>query len=154
MEPQFRNSGRTSWIGVSLFLLTMIQAINLQPSLAHTVEISGEVGGTLHIEPNDSPQAGQPNLTWFALTRRGGQPIPLSECNCTLAVYQEPRRQDDSPIQQPRLNATTVEGKSGVPSATVTFPQAGSYELVLQGRPITAGTFTPFELKFSVTVAQ
>lgn len=154
MGPRFKNSFTVLFIGAHLLLLTTIYEMNSLSSLAHTVEISNEVGGTLHVEPNDSPQAGKPNLIWFALTRRGGQPIALSECNCTLAVYQEPRQQNDAPVQQPTLNATSAEGRQGIPSATVTFPHLGSYELVLQGTPTTAGTFAPFELKFSVTVAQ
>jgi hypothetical protein len=121
---------------------------------AHEVQISNDVGGTLHIEPNDNPKAGTASLAWFALTRRGGQSIPLSECNCSLMVYAQPRGQNDSPIQQPTLTATTAEGRQGIPSATITFPRAGAYELVLQGRPNSSGSFTPFELRFSVTVAQ
>jgi hypothetical protein len=121
---------------------------------AHEVQISNEVGGTLHVEPNDNPKAGSASLTWFALTRRGGQPIALSECSCSLAVYARPRSQNDSPIQRPTLSATSAEGRQGMPSANITFPRAGAYELVLQGRPVQSGGFTPFELKFSVTVAQ
>lgn len=121
---------------------------------AHETEISGEVGATLHIEPNDNPQAGIPSLAWFALTRRGGQLISLSECNCQLAVYAQPYQAGDSPIQQPSLTAVSAEGREGVPGAEVNFPSAGAYELVLQGQPVTDGAFDPFELRFSVTVAQ
>ncbi|MEB3356701.1 MAG: hypothetical protein VKK04_08245 [Synechococcales bacterium] len=124
------------------------------PAIAHTVEVSGNVGGTLHIEPNDTPRAGEPHLTWFALTRRGGRSIPLSACNCELAVYAQPYRPGDAPIAQPRLNAIAAEGYSGIPGADITFPRAGGYELVLQGRPVVAGDFAPFELRFSVTVAR
>jgi hypothetical protein len=139
---------------LSAGLLLLLGAGQLYPASAHEVEVSGDVGGTMHIEPNDSPKAGTASLTWFALTRRGGQPIPLTDCNCTLSVYAQPRQQGGKPIVQPALSATSVEGHQGVPSAKVTFPRAGAYELVLQGRPVTSGTFTPFELKFPVTVAQ
>lgn len=122
--------------------------------LAHEVELSNEVGGTLHIEPNDSPKAGTDSLTWIALTRRGGQAIPLADCNCKLSVYAQPYRAGDAPIQQPNLSATAAEGRTGVPSANVRFPRAGAYELVLQGSPVKAGAFAPFELRFAVTVAQ
>ncbi|HEY9643382.1 MAG TPA: hypothetical protein V6C57_23030 [Coleofasciculaceae cyanobacterium] len=121
---------------------------------AHEVQISGNVGGTMHIEPNDTPQAGAASLTWFALNRRGGQPIRLADCQCTLSVYAQPRRPGDSPIQQPTLSASDVEGRSSVPSAKITFPRAGAYDLVLRGQPAAAGSFSAFELKFSVTVAQ
>ncbi len=128
--------------------------VNQPQPLAHEVELSNEVGGTLHIEPNDSPKAGTASLTWIALTRRGGQPIPLADCNCNLSVYAQPYSPGDRPIQQPTLSATSAEGRTGIPSASITFPRAGAYELVLQGSPTAAGAFSPFELRFAVTVAQ
>lgn len=124
------------------------------PALSHTVEISGTVGGTIHIEPNDNPQAGQPNQVWFALTRRGGDAIPLSACSCQLAVYAQPVRSDSQPIERPILRSVSAEGRRGIPGAEVTFPRTGSYELVLRGRPIQAGQFSEFELRFPVTVAR
>ncbi len=123
-------------------------------SEAHEVEVSGDVGGTMHIEPNDTAQVGKATLAWFALNRRGGLPIPLADCNCTLAVYAMPHSPDATPIQQPVLNAVSIEGRSGVPSANITFPRAGAYEIILKGQPSAAGTFSPFELRFPVTVAQ
>ncbi|HEY9630241.1 MAG TPA: hypothetical protein V6C84_23355 [Coleofasciculaceae cyanobacterium] len=137
-------------------LIAVPIAVTVAPwrSEAHEVEVSGSIGGTMHIEPNDSPRAGAASLTWFALNRRGGSPLQLSECNCTLKVYAQPRQQGDTPIQQPSLTAKSVEGRSGVPSANITFPRAGAYELVLQGQPVTSGSFSAFELRFAVTVAQ
>jgi hypothetical protein len=139
---------------VSLLLGLGGAFVNLSPLAAHEVEISNEVGGTLHIEPNDSPKAGTSSLAWFALARRGGQPIPLADCNCKLSVYAQPRSSGDAPTQQPTLSATSAEGRTGVPSANITFPRAGAYELVLQGSPVSTGAFSPFELRFAVTVAQ
>ncbi|GAB4155199.1 MAG: hypothetical protein Fur0046_35120 [Cyanobacteria bacterium J069] len=129
-------------------------SVATRPSIAHQVQVSGDVGGTVHIEPRDNPRAGTANSVWFALARRGGQTIPLSACNCQLAVYAQPRRQGDAPILSPALQAVSAEGREGVPGATVTFPRAGAYELVLRGRPVTSGAFTPFELRFLVTVTR
>lgn len=124
------------------------------PALAHQVRVSAEVGGTLHLEPNDTPRAGTASQVWIALIRRGGQPVPLSACNCQLAVYSQPRRQNAAPLQQPGLRAIAIEGRQDIPATTLTFPRPGSYELVLRGRPVTSGAFAPFELRFPVTVAQ
>jgi hypothetical protein len=124
------------------------------PVLSHTVEVSGTVGGTIHIEPNDNPRAGQPSQVWFALTQRGGGSIPLSACSCQLALYAQPIRSDSQPLERPILRSVSAEGQRGVPGAEVTFPRAGSYELVLRGRPIQVGQFSEFELRFPVTVAR
>jgi hypothetical protein len=124
------------------------------PTLAHQVQVSGEVGATIHIEPNDTPRAGQSSLVWFAVTRRGGQTIPFSACNCELEVYAQPHQADSLPLQEPTLRAVSAEDRQGIPGANVTFPRAGAYELVLKGRPVTAGNFPPFEFRFSITVTQ
>jgi hypothetical protein len=153
MDHQIRNNPLRG-LGLLLLLLAGNNLLNSPLVQAHETEVSGEVGGTIHIEPNDSPTAGSANLAWFALTRRGGQAIPLSDCNCNLAVYAVPHHPDDPPIQSPPLTTMSAEGKQGVPGATITFPRPGAYELILQGRPVTSGTFTPFELKFPVVVAR
>lgn len=141
-------------IVISVLLLAGSYLFDLPKMQAHETQVSGEVGGTIHIEPNDSPVSGSASLTWFALTQRGGQSIPLSDCNCTLTVYAVPHPHQDTPIQSPTLTETSVEGRQGVPSAMITFPRPGAYELILQGRPVTSGTFTPFELKFPVVVTR
>lgn len=123
------------------------------PAMAHQVQISGDVGGTKHIEPNDLPRAGEPSLTWFALTRRGGQVIPLAACRCELAVYAQPRRPGDEPLLRSQLRPIAADGYQDIPAADVTFPAVGVYDLVLQGQPAVPEDFQPFELTFAVTVA-
>lgn len=127
-----------------------LSAILAAPAAAHQVQIAGDIGGTLHIEPNDNPRAGEPSLTWFALTRQGGELIPLEACNCQLSIHTQPSK---TIVQSPPLEPVSAEGYTGIPGAEITFPQVGSYELVLQGEPTTPEDFQPFELRFPVTVA-
>ncbi len=122
------------------------------PAIAHNVEISNEVAATFHITPNHNPQIGKPTQAWFALTRRGGQTIPLSECNCILNVYAVPRADEDEPILQPQLSAINVEKYQEIPGADITFPKAGSYELEIVGTPKDNASFSPFELSYTVNV--
>jgi hypothetical protein len=156
MSHPLKSNNRSTWLLAALLMVMPIMAIATRslPASAHAIEISSDVGGTFHIEPNDNPRAGTASLVWFALTRRGGQLIPLSSCNCQLAVYAQPRRQGDTPLSRPALISTSAEGRQNIPAANITFPRAGAYELVLQGRPVSSGTFLPFELRFPVTVAQ
>jgi hypothetical protein len=122
------------------------------PAIAHQIQIDSDVGGTAHIEPNDAPRAGEPTLAWFALTRRGGINIPLADCDCQLTLYTLP---EETAIATPELSPLSVEGYEDIPSATITFPSTGRYELVLQGAPLPTATsdFQAFELRFPVTVA-
>jgi hypothetical protein len=150
-QRHYLNKGTIKYL---LFLSSLVISItNLYPASAHKVEVAGDVGATLHIEPNDTPRAGEPSQAWFALTRRGGRVIPLSQCNCRLAVYAKPYQEGEPPLLEPQLEAVRAERYKGIPGAEVVFPKPGIYELQLNGKPISGARFKPFELKFEVTVA-
>ena len=117
--------------------------------LTHKVEIEEDVGATLHIEPADTPVAGEEVLAWFALTQRGGKTIPLSDCDCKLTVV-SPQTEAIAPA----LDPVDAEGYEDIPGARFTFPEVGNYQLILSGRPADGvETFSPFELTFETTVA-
>lgn len=142
-----------SIMNYKLFLAFLyISFIFLPIASAHTVKIGGNIGGTIHIKPNDNPSAGQPAQTWFALTRKGGQTLPLKECNCHLAIYAEPHTPGEPALLEPPLKPVDAELYQGIPGAEITFPKLGVYELQLSGKPATAGSFRPFDLRFKVTV--
>lgn len=151
-----RNPNKQSSVAslVLLLVLLWLLTIPLTPdsSMAHKVEVSGTVGGTSHIEPNDNPRAGTPSFTWFALAQKGGTLIPLKNCNCQLAVYAEPHAANAPAIQQLPLKAVSAEGYRDIPGADITFPQVGAYTLVIRGKAIAPATFQPFELRFPVMV--
>jgi hypothetical protein len=121
------------------------------PIYAHEVEISGEVGATLHIEPNDQAKAGESTQVWFALTEKGGRVIPLAECDCKLKIYTG--KQTDKPLLEPNLKAIAAEQYQGIPGAEVTFPNVGAYKLELSGSPKAGAKFSPFNLSYDVVVA-
>lgn len=126
-------------------------------AIAHEVKIDQDIGATLHIEPSDTPRAGEKSTAWFALTQRGGQTIPLAACDCKLAVYSQPNTA--TPVLSPPLTPINAEGYQDIPGATFAFPKVGAYRLVLSGQPPAKPPnaeeigFAPFELDFDVTVA-
>lgn len=138
-------------LGKNLGLL-LLSALIATPVAAHTVRVSGDVAATFHIEPNHNPKAGQPSQAWFTLTRRGGQLIPLSQCNCQLAVYSEPHKQGSSPLMKPTLRAISAEQYKGIPGANIVFPKPGTYELELTGTAKNGANFKPFTLSYTVDV--
>ena len=135
-----------------IVLSSAIVTTNSQ-ALAHTVKISADVGGTVHLEPNDNPRAGEATQAWFALVQKGGKVIPLKDCNCRLAIYAEPHAEGEPALLEPPLQPIQAERYEGIPGAKITFPKPGAYQLQLSGKPINQGSFQPFELKFPVTVA-
>ncbi|NJK67014.1 MAG: hypothetical protein HC789_08310 [Microcoleus sp. CSU_2_2] len=155
----FRLSNKSKSLGLLVFLGLLIEAgifpmspLKLTSVLAHEVEVSGDVAATFHLEPNHNPRAGETARVWFALTRRGGQIIPLEHCNCKLAVYPKGHKEGDKPLMQPPLKAVFAERYKGIPGADIVFPKAGIYELELSGDPKKAGNFKPFKLTYTVTV--
>lgn len=130
-------------IGVALALLT-------SSAQAHTIKTAQGVAATFHIEPNHNPKAGETAQAWFALTRQGGEPIPLEQCNCELAVYAD-RDPTKTPLLRPPLTTIVAEAR-GLPGAVIVFPKAGIYELKLSGRAKDNQSFQPFELSYTVTV--
>lgn len=123
---------------------------SIDAAMAHTVKTDGTVGATFHLEPNHNPRAGETSLVWFALTRQGGEIIPLDQCDCQLQVYQTDTTAE--PILTPQLEAVAAEQYQGIPGANVIFPEAGIYILELSGEPQSGNQFKPFQFQYDVTV--
>jgi len=140
----------------TLILTSVTVALCLLPTVtqAHKTQVAGDVAGIWHIDPNHNPKAGQSARVWVALTRRGGQIVPLSQTNCQMRVFNRPRRKTDKPILQPTLSAINAERYQGIPGTNVTFPRVGLYQLELNCSPRRAGAFQPFRLTYDVTVAR
>lgn len=127
-------------------------ALLVSPAYAHEVRVSEDIGATLHIQPNDDPRVGKPGLAWFALTRKGGRIIPLSQCNCNLAIYSKPRSPGSPALLKPALIAVSYQSYQAIPGANITFPKAGNYQLELSGTPKAGASFKPFKLIYTVAV--
>ncbi len=119
---------------------------------AHNVKTSNDVAALFHIEPDHNPKAGQSSRTWFTLTKKGGELIPLEKCNCKLEVYQEPHKEGSEPLLKPQLEAISAEQYQGIPGAEIVFPTAGIYELEISGTAKDEKNFEPFKFSYNVTV--
>jgi hypothetical protein len=119
----------------------------MSPAIAHTVKTASDVAATFHLEPSHNPKAGEPATIWFALTKAGGTPIPLSDCDCQLAV-----KQGEMPIATVPLKAINAEQYQGIPGGEMVFPKVGIYQLIFSGKAKEHDAFQPFELKYEVTV--
>jgi hypothetical protein len=136
---------------ISLFVAGLLVPasllINSSNAIAHQHLTVGTIQATVHLDPDDSPHATIPSLTWFHLSHPDGETIPLSNCNCNLVVYDA----QNQPIAHPQLSETEVEGHEKPISTSITFPTPGTYQLVFTGEP-KGDDFQPFELTVPVTV--
>jgi hypothetical protein len=105
------------------------------------------------LHKNHQPKAGESARAWVALTHQGEKILSLSEASCQMAVYSQPRKQSDTPVLQPTVQAINTEKYQGIPGADIVFPKTGLYQLELSCTPKTEDDFKAFQLKYDVTVA-
>lgn len=130
--------------------LTFVPMIIALPLIAHqsrmTTTSSDGVEAMIHVDPDDTPLAGQDSQTWFMLSQTNGRMISLERCNCQVMVYNasnEPIADDLS------LSTLSVQGHDVI-STTINFPAPGPYTVVLSGTAKDE-SFAPFELEFPIT---
>ena len=141
----------SSKFAVLLSFITLAMITTATVAIAHEVRTSQEVGGTIHIEPNDRPVVGKKTRIWIALTKRGGEVIAYEKCNCRMEV----RSLTDKSIKFTVSDSLAIlERYLGLSSKEVTFPQVGRYELKLIGLPRNDANFQPFELTFTTNVGK
>jgi hypothetical protein len=126
-------------------LLLSFLALSFSPVLAHELVRDGNVAALMHTDPDDAPLVAKPTAVFFELNQRGGKAIPLAQCACTLNVYAGSVRAGARPV----IRGALRQGKGQLLSS-VTFPAAGAYTMVLQGKPKSGTPFPPFKLSWAV----
>ena len=117
---------------------------------------SNGIKAMVHLEPNDSPYAGKPTMTWFMLTQPSGAMVSPATCDCQIAAYGADEPASKTTWKTDRLPLSTMKlaghekGHQAI-RTDITFPKPGAYVVVLSGKA-KDGSFSPFELKFPVTV--
>ena len=124
-------------IGVSFFWV--------RPVLAHTLKIDRAIGVSVHINPDDAPQAGKESAILVEITDSSNRfnTANPSNCICTLQVMYEGK------------SITTIPVVNGGSYAQLryTFPQAGRYLIVVEGKPNGEGqAFQSFSLSYEYFV--
>lgn len=105
---------------------------------AHTLKTDGAISAVLHFQPDDTPMSGKP--TEYALFLNDStKHFLLSDCDCVMIIEKDGTTISSKPMQ---LNSQNIIGGS------ITFPEAGAYEVTFQGAPANSGAFQPFTLKY------
>lgn len=123
----------------------LLIALGFTPAMAHEIARDGNVAALIHTDPDDAPRVAAPTTVFFELNQRGGRPILLSQCTCSLSVYAGSVR----PGAKPLSHGVLKQGKGEVLSS-VTFPAVGAYTLLLQGKPKSGTAFSPFKLSWTI----
>jgi hypothetical protein len=148
LELQMRN--------VVALVLGLGLLVGTMPVRAHELKANSQVGALMHIQPDDSPQAGKAAVTWFGLVKRGGESVPLAKCDCRLTIYSG-KQAKGKVLFVPALREGKIEEPVGANTrllADVTFPKAGEYTMVLSGKPKAGGHFNPFKLQWVIRATE
>jgi len=123
---------------ISLLFVVLVPVI----ASAHVLQVDGDMGAVLHINPDDNPTAKVPIN--FELSFQDGKGIfSLANCACNIAFVQ-----NGSTIASMPLAATGTTFSSD----TFTFPKADVYVFHVTGKPKQGTGFKPFALDYTVRV--
>lgn len=122
---------------------------SMLPAIAHQDQMSAidSVSVMVHLDPDDTPQAGQPSLIWAMLMQPDGSELAPANCTCRIAIYNPngERIAHHIALQEMVVEEQTVMG------TTMTFEEPGRYTLVVSGQA-NDDSFEAFELTFPFTV--
>ncbi len=125
-----------------LFLLPVL------PMHAHMSQEEDEITIVMHAEPDDRPLANQETTLHFQIDDPSKE-FKVSNCSCIVTVFRNGKKIMSKP-------ATEVRDQKSLYSAStkIVFDQEGSYEVRLDGSPITTGEFHPLSAKFNLEVGK
>ena len=105
-------------------------------ALAHQTTTSNGVAVTVHVAPDDEPQAGRPAAINVMSARRKGFRFSFRTCGCRLTVT------DSS-------GAVLLNRAVRTKRTTFTFPRSGAYEVAVSGRVKRGSKSRKFNAKFA-----
>jgi hypothetical protein len=121
-------------------LLVWLSLLFLSPVQAHQLESDGTIGAVLHVEPNDSPRAGEAAKFHFDFRDTAGR-FRAAACQCLAIVTAQGKEVATSTI----LPAGEISG-----SFQVVLPESGAYTVQVIGTPVDSTSFQPFSLRYVV----
>lgn len=116
--------------------------LSAQPAFAHIEVESKSVKAVLHISPNHHATAGNPASLNLDFSNSAAS-FAIDKCNCTATISKDGREIHNESL----IGSSALEGK-----INYTFPEKGTYTLVINGSPKTLGDFENFTLSYPVLV--
>lgn len=116
-------------------LLLLSSAIETE---AHESTDTGKVQILIHVDPDDIAVAGVPT-TIHVNIKSNEKTFSIEKCHCSLYVEKDEKRLITVPLAAAK--DSSIYDAMGV---QVSFPEAGTYRVGVEGTPTTAGTFSPF----------
>lgn len=137
-----RRSAR-QFITYAISMICAVIILFAPAASAHTLKTDGTISAVLHFQPDDDPISNKPT-EYILFLNDSTKRFSIADCDCTIGVKKNGKTVSSEPM---RLNSQNIIGGS------LTFTEAGAYEVIFQGTPTKNGTFQPFTLKYPEQVA-
>ena len=126
-------------------LCLLIISVSVGSVQAHILRENNGVEAELHIPPNDEPLAQQATKLEFSFDSSQGT-FNLQHCDCQVVGVKGAQKTKTASLQATPTKATVTA------VATINFPEAGDYNIVLTGKA-TGGSFASFSMTYPAHVA-
>lgn len=125
--------------------------IAVSPLAAHQQQNTTDLDVMIHLDPDDSPYAQKPSLTWFMLMRKNGDMVSPAACNCRAIIYDSRNQVIDRNLALSTMSIPGHKKEHQGLRTMITFPKPGKYKVVFSGQA-KDNSFKSFNLAFPVTV--
>ena len=107
------------------------------PAIAHQTVTSNGARVTLHVNPDDAPEAGVPSsIRVLSVKVPSRSRFAFRTCRCAIRITDSAGR--------------VVMSRSMKTSTTFTFPRAGGYQITYSGKYTRSGRTKRFAAKFAI----
>lgn len=125
-----------------LLLLTYFFLVP-QTATAHILKSDENIGGVIHVDPNDEPVAKSQSSISFEIKDTANK-FSYEKCNCIFSISQNEKE----------IYSTELPKDSTAQTTEYTFPTANSYRITLTGAPVDSQEFRPFTLEYDIRVSK
>lgn len=131
---------------LSIILLTLaLVFVNPATVSAHSLQTDGNIGGIIHVDPEDDPIIGVPSAIYLEIKDREGM-ADFAACDCKIVISR-----GGEAIFSARPSITPQEPGTATFTTTYTFTARDIYVISLEG---TLSSGTKFELRYDFRVSR
>lgn len=129
----------------AIILLFLVATTSPFPAVAHMLDSKEEVTVLLHLDPHDNPVIGQSAVLEFTASNEENT-FAFELCDCSVSVLFGTTTE--------ALPATAFISRQGkMAQVSYVFPAAGTYRIMLSGKPLSDAHFEPFKFIFDENIS-
>jgi hypothetical protein len=116
---------------------------------AHILKTDGNIGLTIHVNPDDDPIVGSPASFFMEIVDKTAKFKP-TDCTCTAQILNNGTQIYSAPL----FSTAQANDVNAAPFFSYTFPETGIYTVAISGEPKTADAFQKFSINYDLRVSR